>query len=55
MQWPSTADGLHEFQVFDYHMSVANVTASAKRFDFVWGARPEHISAWKAAASVYYS
>jgi hypothetical protein len=41
-----TWNNIHLFQTFDYNIS--DPLAVAKRYDFVWGARSDHVAAWRA-------
>src|SRR5215470_12921500 len=41
-----TWNNIHIFQTFDYNIS--NPSAAAKDYDFVWGAEPNHVTAWRS-------
>ncbi len=45
-QVPDTWDNIHLFQIFDYN--IGNSTPSAQYYDFVWGATPGKVAAFRA-------
>src|SRR5205085_9272007 len=42
-----TWNNIHSFLTFDYNIS--NPAGVAKRYDFVWGASPKNVSAFRSA------
>lgn len=45
--WVDTTDGVHAFLTFDSEVLLANITAHAKSYDFVWGAESTHIASYR--------
>ncbi len=46
-QFPNTWNNIHLFLTFDYNIS--DPAAIARHYDFVWGAKPDHVAAFRSA------
>jgi hypothetical protein len=46
-KWQNSSNGVHSWLVFDYHVSSANATALATKYDFIWGSSPQNAPAWR--------
>ena len=56
--WVNTSAGIHRFLAFDSALTPEQVNATARDYDYVWGASAKYVQLWKAhnpglIASVY--
>ena len=47
--WPNTTDGIHAFLSFDGALTAAEIAANGSRWDFVRGASPSTVAAFRRA------
>ncbi len=47
--FPNTWDNIHLFQTFTFNLDDATIKRIAEAYDFVWGAQPDTVAAFRAA------